>query len=110
MYIQYLLFDRYMVYFQLFISSSNKLVKSVPSFIAFISSSIEEPGYEILERAGKARGFLISGGEVNTERMAKTLLDEFREGILGRITLENVSEANREPLEKIEFRGMLSEW
>lgn len=75
-----------------------------------ITSNTEEPGYEILERAGKARGFLISGGEVNTERMAKTLLDEFREGTLGRITLENVSEADREPLEKIEFRGMLSEW
>ena len=75
-----------------------------------IKSSVEEPGYEILERAGKSRGFLVSGGEVNTERMAKTLLDEFREGVLGRITLENVAEANREPLEKIEFRGMLSEW
>ena len=75
-----------------------------------ITSNTDEPGYEILERAGKARGFLISGGEVNTERMAKTLLDEFREGTLGRITLENVSEADREPLEKIEFRGMLSEW
>ena len=74
-----------------------------------IKSSPEEPGYEILERAGRARGFLISGGEINTERMAKTLFDEFRSGELGRITLENVSEADREPLEKIEFRGMLSE-
>jgi len=74
-----------------------------------ITSSADEPGYEILERAGKARGFLVSGGEVNTERMAKTLLDEFRSGELGRITLENVNEAEREPLEKIEFRGMLSE-
>ena len=74
-----------------------------------ITCNDEEPGYEILERAGKARGFLISGGEVNTERMAKTLLDEFRSGNLGRITLENVDEAERAPLEKIEFRGMLSE-
>ncbi|MBR5542986.1 MAG: ribosome biogenesis GTPase YlqF [Oscillospiraceae bacterium] len=74
-----------------------------------ISSDSEEPGYEILERAGKKRGFLISGGEVNTERMAKTLLDEFRAGMLGRITLENTDEADRAPLEKIEFRGMLSE-
>ena len=74
-----------------------------------ISCNNEESGYEILERAGKARGFLISGGEVNTERMAKTLLDEFRAGTLGRITLENIDEAEREPLEKIEFRGMLSE-
>lgn len=74
-----------------------------------IKCNDEEPGYEILERAGKARGFLVSGGEVNTERMAKTLLDEFRSGNLGRITLENVDEADRAPLEKIEFRGMLSE-
>lgn len=45
-------------------------------------------GYEILEAAGKKRGFLISGGEVDTERMAKTLIDEFRSGKLGRFTLE----------------------
>ncbi len=38
--------------------------------------------------AGKKRGFLISGGEVDTERMAKILLDEFRAGKLGRFTLE----------------------
>ncbi len=74
-----------------------------------ITSSPNEPGYEILERAGRARGFLISGGEINTERMAKTLFDEFRSGELGRITLEDVSDAEREPLDKIEFRGMLSE-
>ena len=38
---------------------------------------------------GKPRlGFLVSGGEVNTERMAHVLLDEFRGGKLGRITLE----------------------
>ncbi len=35
-------------------------------------------GYRLLEAAGKKRGFLISGGEVDTERMAKILLDEFR--------------------------------
>ena len=40
------------------------------------------------EAAGKKRGFLISGGEVDTERMAKILLDEFRSGKLGRFTLE----------------------
>ncbi len=74
-----------------------------------IESSVEEMGYDILLRAGKARGFLVSGGEINTERMAKTLLDEFRAGSLGRITLENPDEVNREPLERIEFRGMLTE-
>ena len=45
-------------------------------------------GYRLLEAAAKRRGFLISGGEVDTERMAKILLDEFRGGKLGRFTLE----------------------
>ncbi len=47
------------------------------------------PGYEILERIGKKRGMLISGGEIDTERAANTVLDEYRGGVLGRITLEN---------------------
>lgn len=45
-------------------------------------------GYRLLTAAGKKRGFLISGGEVDTERMAKILLDEFRGSKLGRFTLE----------------------
>ena len=45
-------------------------------------------GYELLEAAGRKRGFLVSGGEIDTERMAHVLLDEFREGKLGRMTLE----------------------
>jgi ribosome biogenesis GTPase A len=45
-------------------------------------------GFELLERIGKKRGFLVSGGEINTERAAATLLDEFRGGKLGRISLE----------------------
>lgn len=45
-------------------------------------------GYRLLEAAGRKRGFLVSGGEVDTERMAKILLDEFRSGKLGRFTLE----------------------
>lgn len=43
---------------------------------------------EVLELIGKRRGFLISGGEINTERAAIMLLDEFRSGKLGRISLE----------------------
>lgn len=46
------------------------------------------PGYELLMLAGRKRGFLISGGEIDTERMARILLDEYRGGKLGRITLE----------------------
>ena len=43
---------------------------------------------EVLELIGRRRGFLISGGEINTERAAIILLDEFRSQKLGRITLE----------------------
>ncbi len=46
------------------------------------------PGWELIEMAGRKRGYLISGGEVNTERMSKVLLDEFRSGKLGKFTLE----------------------
>lgn len=45
-------------------------------------------GWELLNAVGKNRGMLISGGEINTERAAITVLDEFRSGKLGRITLE----------------------
>lgn len=45
-------------------------------------------GYEVLQLAAKKRGFLISGGEADTERMARILLDEFRGGKLGAFTLE----------------------
>lgn len=45
-------------------------------------------GYEITEAIGRRRGFLISGGEVDSERAAKMIFDEFRGGRLGRITLE----------------------
>ena len=47
-----------------------------------------EMDYEIFELVGKKRGFLISGGEINTERTAATLLEEFRNAKIGRITLE----------------------
>ena len=47
--------------------------------------------YELFEAIGRKRGFLISGGEVNTERTAITLLDEFRAAKIGRITLDRYS-------------------
>ena len=53
-----------------------------------------EDGFALLEKAGRKRGFLISGGEVDTERMSRILLDEFRGGKLGRFTLEQPPEAN----------------
>ena len=48
----------------------------------------EENGYELLADAARKRGFLISGGESDIERMAATLLKEFHDGKLGRISLE----------------------
>lgn len=51
-----------------------------------LSDCIE--GYEILNRIGKKRGFLVSGGEIDTERTAITVVDEFRGGKLGRLSLE----------------------
>ncbi len=45
-------------------------------------------GWEILELIGKKRGFLIKGGEINYERAAAIVCDEFRGGKLGRISLE----------------------
>ena len=48
----------------------------------------DTPGYELLEEAGRKRGFLLARGEINTERMAKVLLDEYRSGKLGYFTLE----------------------
>ena len=44
--------------------------------------------YDLFELVGRKRGFLISGGEINHKRTADTLLDEFRGGKIGRITLE----------------------
>ena len=44
--------------------------------------------YEVFEAIGRKRGFLISGGEINYERTATMLLDEFRGGKIGKITLE----------------------
>lgn len=48
----------------------------------------DEDGYGLLQKVGRARGMLVSGGDINTERAAITVLDEFRSGKLGRITLE----------------------
>lgn len=44
--------------------------------------------YDLFLLVGKKRGFLVSGGEVNTRRTAEMLLEEFRSAKIGRITLE----------------------
>ena len=53
-----------------------------------VEAEPEVAGFTLLEKAGRKRGFLVRGGGVDTERMARILLDEFRGGRLGRFTLE----------------------
>lgn len=57
-----------------------------------IEYSDDDTGLVLLEKVGKKRGMMISGGEINTERAAITVLDEFRSGKLGHITLELLEE------------------
>lgn len=53
-----------------------------------LTGELPDDSYELLQLIGRKRGMLVSGGEVNTERASIMLLDEFRGGKLGRITLE----------------------
>lgn len=53
-----------------------------------LDSVADLQGWEILEMIGRKRGFLIKGGEIDYERAAVIVADEFRGGKLGRITLE----------------------
>ena len=53
-----------------------------------IAVESEDSGYDLLEKAGRKRGFLMRGAQVDTERMAKVLLDEYRSGKLGNLTFE----------------------
>lgn len=57
-----------------------------------ITDFADKEPYELLEMIGRKRGMLISGGEINTERAAITLLDEYRAGKLGKITLDAIPE------------------
>ena len=53
-----------------------------------------EMNHEIFELIGRKRGFLISGGEVNYERTANTLLEEYRNAKIGNISLESPEDIN----------------
>lgn len=53
-----------------------------------LTDDLPATGYALLEEIARRRGMRIAGGEVDTERAAAMLLDEFRGGKLGRITLE----------------------
>ena len=53
-----------------------------------IDEPADTPGYALVEAMGRKRGYLLARGEINVERMAKVLLDEYRAGKLGLFTLE----------------------
>ncbi len=57
---------------------------------AFVAEA--EP-YEIFEAVARKRGLLLKGGDINVDRCADLLLDEFRAGKIGRITLERPKNA-----------------
>ncbi len=57
----------------------------------------EANGFKLLEQAAKKRGFLVSRGEYDLERMANTLLKEYHEGKLGRLTLETPNDGFVDP-------------
>lgn len=49
----------------------------------------DRKGFDLLQEAGKKRGCLIAGGEVDLNRISAIVLDEFRGGRIGKITLES---------------------
>ncbi len=71
-----------------------KLVRLYPELLCtrYKLGSAEEISdlqpFELFELIGRKRGFLVRGGEIDPDRTASVILDEFREGVIGRITLD----------------------
>jgi ribosome biogenesis GTPase A len=63
------------------------------------SISADTPREELLYALCKSRGFLLSGGEADTERGARIALDEFRAGRIARVTLDDPEETEGEQFE-----------
>lgn len=73
-----------------------RLKERYPSSIAArykLTEITEKPGHILLEEAGRKRGCMVSGGNVDFTRIAAIVLDEFRGGKIGRITLEKPEDA-----------------
>lgn len=73
----------------------SNVIKNKPGALAerFGVSEDDEP-IEVLNSIGKVRGCLVKGGEININKAADILLDDFRSGKLGRITLENTADVS----------------
>ena len=55
-----------------------------------LEEPLNEDNYDLLHDIGRKRGMLISGGAIDTERASIMLMDEYRGGKLGRITLDSL--------------------
>lgn len=71
----------------------DRLRKHYPDLLAarYKLSDVDMTPLELLEAIGKKRGFLISGGEIDYDRCCIMILDEFRGGKIGRITLDRLN-------------------
>jgi len=56
----------------------------------------EAEGYALLDEVCRGRGFLLRGGELDYDRACAVILDEFREGKVGKLTLEEAPKPVRE--------------
>lgn len=72
---------------KLLVHLSSSYCESVVKRYDITEINTEQP-YDTLEEMARKRGFLLGRGQLDTERMAKVFIDEFRSGKLGRITLE----------------------
>ncbi|ACD52035.1 ribosome biogenesis GTPase YlqF [Clostridium botulinum] len=79
---------------------SYKLVERLQSFYTanlkerYKIDEVSEDPLETLNAIARKRGTLVSGGEINYNRIAVILLDEFRAGRIGKISLERPGETN----------------
>lgn len=69
-----------------------------------LNTLTDRTGLDLLTTAGKNRGCIISGGEIDLNRIAAIVLDEFRGGKIGRITLEKPGDISRKTDEKLEMK------
>jgi len=74
------------------------ILKEKPDLVAerFHMQNIELKGVDLLDEVCRGRGFLLKGGEYDYDRCCYVVLDEFRAGKLGKITLEKVPMVNRD--------------
>ncbi len=66
-------------------------------------------GFEALERVARKRGCLKKGGEADIERASGIIMDDYRAGKIGRITLERVEKETKENIEKPEVSEAVQE-